>query len=333
MPLQLPNLDDLRWKDLLEEGRSLIAASSSTWTNHNPSDPGITLMELFAFLSGTLMYQLNRITEADTANYLNLLAGPGQKPGKFEVAAGAAASQAMRGMLTARANAEKKQQVFRSLPLPQRAVTAEDYELLVSAWPGVARAKCLSDKNLDNEDARFRWMDAPGHISVVVLPAGGTRPTPELLAEVRQALEPMRLLTIRLHAVPPRQVQVQVRLSVVATPHFRASDDLAKAIAARLNQFFDPYRGWFDDKGWPMGRNLYISELYERVAGIDGVESVSPVWDAQGVFEDEISVAAEHADRILRDRSGRVQALVLQPDELLAPQIHASQIKLVKHDS
>ena len=141
MPLTLPNLDDLRWKDLVEEGRALIAASAETWTDYNASDPGITLMELFAFVSGTLIYQLNRITGADTALFLSLMHGSGPNDRKIEAEKEAAIPTAMRATRKAAANAQRKRDAFKSLSLPLRAVTPQDYESLVGAMPGVARAK------------------------------------------------------------------------------------------------------------------------------------------------------------------------------------------------
>ena len=79
MPLPIPNLDDLRWEDLVAEGRSLIPASAPDWTNHNASDPGITLMELFAFICEKLMYQLNRVSDRNVAEFLSLLNGTAWK--------------------------------------------------------------------------------------------------------------------------------------------------------------------------------------------------------------------------------------------------------------
>ena len=77
MPLPLPNLDDRTWEDLVQEGRALIPGWSPVWTNYNPSDPGITLIELFAYLSEMLMYQLNRISDANRLEFLRLINGPG----------------------------------------------------------------------------------------------------------------------------------------------------------------------------------------------------------------------------------------------------------------
>jgi predicted phage baseplate assembly protein len=61
MPLDVPNLDDRRWADLVQEARALIPRLSPEWTDHNVHDPGITLIELFAWLAEMQIYQLNRV--------------------------------------------------------------------------------------------------------------------------------------------------------------------------------------------------------------------------------------------------------------------------------
>jgi hypothetical protein len=64
MFIPLPDLDDRRWPDLVDEGRALIPVDGPSWTDHNTSDPGITLLELFAFMADTLVYRANRVPEA-----------------------------------------------------------------------------------------------------------------------------------------------------------------------------------------------------------------------------------------------------------------------------
>lgn len=73
MPLPLPNLDDRRWADLVEEGRALIPRYAREWTDHNISDPGVTLMELFAVTTEASVFALNRITEAHRRQFLSLI--------------------------------------------------------------------------------------------------------------------------------------------------------------------------------------------------------------------------------------------------------------------
>jgi hypothetical protein len=75
MPLQVPDLDDRTYPDLVAEGIRLIPRYAPVWTNHNASDPGITLLELFAFLTEGLIYELNRVSDANKAKFLKLLTG------------------------------------------------------------------------------------------------------------------------------------------------------------------------------------------------------------------------------------------------------------------
>jgi hypothetical protein len=63
MPLDIPNLDDRRWADLVEDARALIPRFAPQWTDHNAHDPGITFTELFAWLAEMQMYQVNRVGE------------------------------------------------------------------------------------------------------------------------------------------------------------------------------------------------------------------------------------------------------------------------------
>jgi hypothetical protein len=72
MLLPLPNLDDRRWTDLVEEGRALIPVYDRAWSDHNIHDPGIMLVELFAWLAEMDIYWLNRIPESHTRKFLAL---------------------------------------------------------------------------------------------------------------------------------------------------------------------------------------------------------------------------------------------------------------------
>lgn len=79
MPLEAPNLDDRRFKDLFEELRSLIPRYAPEWTDHNLSDPGITMMQLFSYLGEIILYRLNRVPERNYIKFLQLI-GVEQKP-------------------------------------------------------------------------------------------------------------------------------------------------------------------------------------------------------------------------------------------------------------
>ncbi|WP_405066397.1 baseplate J/gp47 family protein [Kribbella sp. NBC_01510] len=68
-----PDLDDRTWQDLVDEMRALIPKYAPQWTDHNPSDLGITLIELFAWLGEGIIFRLNQTPEKNYLAFLNLL--------------------------------------------------------------------------------------------------------------------------------------------------------------------------------------------------------------------------------------------------------------------
>src|SRR5215472_14134750 len=73
MPLPLPNLDDRRWADLVEEGRALIPVYGPEWTDHNLHDPGITVLELLAWVTEMDVYRVNQIPSRHRSKFLRLV--------------------------------------------------------------------------------------------------------------------------------------------------------------------------------------------------------------------------------------------------------------------
>lgn len=73
MAIQPPRLDDRSWQDLRNELVRRIPVHAPEWTDHSPADPGIALVELFAFLGDNLLYRLNRAPEAAKLAFLKLL--------------------------------------------------------------------------------------------------------------------------------------------------------------------------------------------------------------------------------------------------------------------
>lgn len=74
MPLPAPNLDDLQFQqDLVDEARKRIIRYCPEWTDYNLSDPGITLIELFAWMTESMLYRLNRVPDKNYIKFLELL--------------------------------------------------------------------------------------------------------------------------------------------------------------------------------------------------------------------------------------------------------------------
>jgi hypothetical protein len=73
MPLPVPRLDDRSYSDLMADALAALDKKCPEWTDHSPSDPGITLLELFAFLTENMLYRLNRVPSKQYVTLLNLV--------------------------------------------------------------------------------------------------------------------------------------------------------------------------------------------------------------------------------------------------------------------
>ncbi|MDY6892467.1 MAG: putative baseplate assembly protein [Chloroflexota bacterium] len=73
MTLPVPNLDDRTFQDLVREARARIPRYCPEWTDHNLSDPGITLIELFAWMVDTLLYRLNKVPDKNYIKFMELI--------------------------------------------------------------------------------------------------------------------------------------------------------------------------------------------------------------------------------------------------------------------
>src|SRR5258708_1635099 len=316
MPLTLPNLDDLRWEDLVEEGRSLLPAYAPQWTNHNPSDPGITLIELLAYASERLMYQTNRITMQHMIEFLQLIKG-----------------EDIECVSQHELTLEKRKTVL-ALRDSVRAVTAEDFEQLVGGVEGMnagdanGRAISVPMSNLESEDPAEQFGNAPGHATVIVIPARRPHvPSRELRMQVKRRLEPARLLTTRIHVVGPHYVNLGVWLTLVLRRGAPA-DEVRNEAIKRIGEFFDPLTGWIDKKGWPLGRSVYVSELYQLLGDIDGIEFARRSTDATKTPLDEFVLATPQPSRMKRNSRGELDAVELRPFELIAVTIAPEDISV-----
>ena len=73
MSFPIPNLDDRRFQDLVDEAKRMIPNFLPEWTNHNVSDPGVALIELFAWMTELTLYRLNRVPDRLYTSFLDLV--------------------------------------------------------------------------------------------------------------------------------------------------------------------------------------------------------------------------------------------------------------------
>ena len=73
MSIPAPNLDDRNFQDIVDETKRMIPRYCPEWTNHNVSDPGVALIELFAWMSEMVLYRLNQVPDKLYVHFLNMV--------------------------------------------------------------------------------------------------------------------------------------------------------------------------------------------------------------------------------------------------------------------
>ncbi len=73
MELEKRRIDNVTFANLVDEAIKRIPQLTKEWTNYNPSDPGITFIELFAWLAEMQMFYMDQVTERHLLKYLRLL--------------------------------------------------------------------------------------------------------------------------------------------------------------------------------------------------------------------------------------------------------------------
>jgi hypothetical protein len=278
------DLDDVTYQDLTSEALASIPKLCPAWTDYNASDPGITLIELFAWLCEMLIFRVDQITDDNRWKYLWLLNGPAwvppvppDQPGALDAATRSTAL---------------------ALRTPSRAVTTADYEYLVArvfpAWAvargfaqteaevtsQIGRVRCLGETDLATAGGGAPPPIARGHLSVVIIPSASSgssspwAPPAALLAQIGGFLEDKRLLTNFVHVVGPRVALLRVEAALFLYPNATGAAVKAAAIAS-LIALLHPLTGGPDGRGWPFQRNLYISDLYATLQAVPGVNFVS----------------------------------------------------------
>lgn len=261
MPITLPNLDDREFADLVAEAKSLIPQLAPSWTDHNPSDPGITLIELFAYICDMLIYRTNRVSNANKRVFLQLLMG---KEWSAQHSAQSLDQQVAAAIIEMRTE--------------ERAISNEDYENYALTVEGVARAYCRPLRNYQAAaDKLFETMTA--HVSLIIVakenPFDTELITNQLAQKVNSTLANRKLLTTQLHVVSANYLSLGVNLSLTIFDDFKEKEIEAIALH-KLEEFFHPLTGGADGKGWQLGQPVYIADIYTLLDQLPGVDYIEP---------------------------------------------------------
>lgn len=73
MALPAPHLDDRRFQQFVDDAKRYVQQACPEWSDHNVSDPGVTLIEAVAHMADQIVYRLNRVPEKNQLAFLDLL--------------------------------------------------------------------------------------------------------------------------------------------------------------------------------------------------------------------------------------------------------------------
>ena len=155
----------------------------------------------------------------------------------------------------------------------QRAVTLADYLTLAKETPGVhvARVEALANIHPALPSAK-----APGVVTLIVLPELPVeRPYPSdaMRKQIAAYLAPRRVVGTRIEIIGPKYTVVHVKAEVLACTGVNRSTLPDKIIMA-LDRYFHPLHGGSEGSGWPFGRDVYLTELYQVIDDVSGVDHV-----------------------------------------------------------
>jgi predicted phage baseplate assembly protein len=176
---------------------------------------------------------------------------------------------------------ETEARARRDLKTQYQAVTSADYETLTLSTPGLRVARARAIPLYTPGMVGYPQVHAPASVTVVVVPYSTLlKPVPSegFLQTVCRHLDRHRLITTQVHVVAPEYVRVNVQATVLLTTgfdHALASERIQDA----LNRFLRPLPAEDDARstGWPFGRTVYKSEVYQLIENVEGVDCVEKV--------------------------------------------------------
>jgi len=144
----------------------------------------------------------------------------------------------------------------------------------------VSRAEVVAGKRPAASGTGYE--DMQGAVTVIILPQPSSstetllQPSPDLIWRVKRFLDRRRLITTRLFVRGPEYVTTDIDIRVTAQPG-ASSQRLKAAIDSRIREFHHPLEGGDQGSGWPLGRSIYRSELFQLVESVEGVDHVRQI--------------------------------------------------------
>lgn len=296
MPIKLPEIDNRTFDDLMKEMTASIPRYSREWTNFNPSDPGITVLELLSWISEGLIYRADRVPEKSYVNFLKLVAGARL----FDV--NDKDHREIRDYLGAITSGTKKADI--------QSIKAEAQKFLKSRYRAVTEAdfRGLAIEASPEVVKRVEVFPSASVVGVVIVPDPETAKDPNLTKraaeKVQGHLDQRRVLGAIVNVRPADYTEVSLKIEITCEAYAK-SDNFGKtvtyapagdsatvisfedirdnnaegAVAAAIVSFLDSIEGGAEGKGWPYNRALMVYELFNIIEKIDAIKYVNRITE------------------------------------------------------
>lgn len=286
MTIPLPNLDTKSYEELVDEMISSIPNYTDTWTDHNPSDPGITILELLSWIAETTLYRINRIPDESYVNFLRLVAGAAGIDDVERALNDPYLDRSHRQILEflreiekgdKKTIAEMKTKALSFLKSRYRSITESDFQRLAieatsdgsEGQPKVRRA--IVYKSRDKEKVE------------IVIVTDERNHYEELIPFVKDYLKPRTLIGTKIEVKKPVYTDVAIDIKAVCH-HYAVPEKVEDNIRKRIMRHLDPFAGGDEKTGWPYRRPLTVYEIAQIVEETAGIkQSVSITFDGEKV--------------------------------------------------
>jgi hypothetical protein len=114
------------------------------------------------------------------------------------------------------------------------------------------------------------------HSPARYLEAAELQPDEADIARLSELLEERRLLTTRLDIRAPVYRWVTCKVQLRANPGVNP-ETVEAEVLNRLHTFLNPISGGPNGDGWPFGRDLFVSDVYQCLQGLPNVQFIRGV--------------------------------------------------------
>jgi len=120
---------------------------------------------------------------------------------------------------------------------------------------------------------------------------------------------------------------VSVQVTIRLLPDALESQVRPRVVAA-LSGFLNPITGR-DGTGWPLGRDVYVSEIYHLLDTLPGVDGVRRTVNSTASTLDELATTAGFTNRLVRNADGGLVSIALEADEQVEYQTDTAHADIV----